>query len=92
MKRTRFDIINEILTLCRVPRAKTRIMYVVNMSYVQTIEYIEELKQRKFLDFNGQTYKTSLLGHEFLEGLDLVLAIWHDHETEKDRRLAIDFL
>ena len=41
IKRTRFEVMYEILSFCRSPRQKTHIMYKCNLSYEQLQKYIE---------------------------------------------------
>jgi predicted transcriptional regulator len=71
IKRGRFEIIYGILTVCRKPARKTRILYKCNLSYNQFQKYLEYLCTHNLLN-NSKTdlktvYHITDKGKEFLE-------------------------
>jgi predicted transcriptional regulator len=71
MKRSRFDIINDILIITEKGKTKTHIMYGVNLSHNQLQEYLSFLQGINLLtlDKNNEKscYKTTQKGFGFLE-------------------------
>lgn len=71
VRRGRFEIINEILTLCKTPTQKTHILYKCNLSYDQIQKYLSFLVENNLLTFfenEGKSfYRTTELGENFLE-------------------------
>ena len=71
VRRGRFEIINEILTLCRTPTQKTHILYKCNLSYDQLQKYLGFLIENDLLTFfekGGKSfYKTAKHGENFLD-------------------------
>lgn len=67
--RSRLDIQASILESARMGAAKTRLMYGANLSYFQTIAYLNELSDLGFLEQSSvsRTYRTSQKGIEFLD-------------------------
>lgn len=77
-RRSKFEISYEILRLCIEPAAKNRIMLFCNLSPKLTKAYLKHLMARGFLEQDrGSYYQTTDWGKEFLEGLDIILQIWH---------------
>jgi predicted transcriptional regulator len=57
--RSMFDMLYDILLLCRVPRQKTYIMYHANLSYAQAMKYISLLSRNGLLvSYNGEYHST----------------------------------
>ncbi len=68
-KRASTEILAEILQLCLVPTAKTRIMYQVNMSYPATLKYLKRLQKLQLLelDHDSKKYRTTEKDIEYLK-------------------------
>jgi predicted transcriptional regulator len=57
--RSMFDMLYDILLLCRAPRPKTYIMYHANLSYAQAVKYISMLTRNGLLaSYNGEYHST----------------------------------
>ena len=72
MKRSRIEIIRDILKVSEYGAKKTKIMYRANMSFAQRNEYLSLLEERDLIenieDNDGNVrYKTSKRGREFLK-------------------------
>ena len=71
VRRGRFEIISEILTLCRTPTQKTHVLYKCNLSYDQLQKYLRFLVENDLLapfEKEGKSfYKTTKRGENFLE-------------------------
>ena len=77
-KRTSLELIASILSTCKQPTTKTRIMQKVYLSWQQTCYYTEELLKRHFIEKEGKIYLLTLLGREFEEGVETLFAIWNN--------------
>lgn len=70
-RRDRLHIMKEIMETSKGGQLKTRIMYIVNLSYTQVNEYLSYLTERGFLNVqvkNGKTfYKTTAKGNIYIE-------------------------
>jgi predicted transcriptional regulator len=71
LKRSRFDIINDILNIAKIEKTKTPILYGANLSFNQLQEYLVLLVDLNLLSLNendGKScYKTTDKGSNFLE-------------------------
>ncbi len=71
VRRGRFEIVNEILTLCKAPTQKTHILYKCNLSYDQVRKYLDFLVSNnllKSLSEGGRNYyQTTKKGRKFTE-------------------------
>jgi len=71
LRRGRFEIINEILLLCRTPTRKTRILYKCNLSYEQLKKYLDFLVSNNLLksfERDGKDfYEITENGRRFIE-------------------------
>lgn len=71
-KRGRLEIVYGILSLCRKPTRKTRILYGCNLSYEQLQRYLEFLVSHELLySFRSKGrafYRRTDKGKEFLDG------------------------
>jgi predicted transcriptional regulator len=57
--RSMFDVLYDILLLCRVPKPKTYIIYHANLSYSQAVKYISLLTRNGLLaSYNGEYHST----------------------------------
>jgi predicted transcriptional regulator len=75
VKRDRFEIIAGILQVARNGAKKTHVMYLCNLSYSQTNNYLNHLLRIGFLRI-GNSYHTTERGLRFLktyEALELLL-------------------
>jgi predicted transcriptional regulator len=68
-KRDHLEIMAEILSLCKQPQTKTRVMYGTNLSYKMLQRYLSELQSRGFLEVHHSLtkYVASRKGLNFLE-------------------------
>jgi len=74
--RSRFEIVRDILNICRKPSAKTRVMNIANMSYTQREHYLRELTKRGLIECCDNRYLITNYGKEFLEGLEIIIGMW----------------
>jgi len=73
LRRSRFEVIYEILSFCRMERQKTRIMYKCNLSFRLLKKYIDFLLDRRLLENSEENrYHTTLQGMRFLEGYKII--------------------
>lgn len=68
-RRISLEIMAEILILCQEPRARTRVMYLTNLSHKLLVKYLGALQNLRLLEVYGsaQKYATTMKGLEFLE-------------------------
>jgi predicted transcriptional regulator len=66
-RRGSFEIIFQILNLCRQGKGKTGIMYQTNLSYKQCKRYVDDLLSRRLIWLNDGKYVTTLKGKRLLE-------------------------
>jgi len=68
-KRNRLEIMAEILSLCKQPQTKTKVLYTTNLSWKMRQEYVCELQSRGFLEVHPSLtrYVTTRKGLVFLE-------------------------
>ncbi len=66
MKRSRLEIMSDILQVCLSPSGKTQVMYKNNLSFTQLNTYLEVLISLKLLAFHTGKYKTTQKGRIFL--------------------------
>ena len=67
LKRERVEIIAEILCYCNQQKAKTEIMYKVNLNYAQLKRYLKCLTSQGLLVADMNKYATTRKGHRFLK-------------------------
>jgi len=67
--RDHLEIMAEILSLCKQPQTKTKVMYGTNLSYKMLQRYLSELQSEGFLEVHHSLtkYVTSQKGLNFLE-------------------------
>ena len=83
-RRSKFNIVSEILTLCKNPIKKTRIMNYGNLSFEQTKKYLEVLILKGLIRRNCEGfYQTTRFGDEFSEGLTTLLLLWNNNDVER---------
>ena len=66
-KRSRMEIIAEILVLCDKQKAKTSIMYKTNLNYAQLKSQLKFLTAQGMLSYTTGKYSTTDKGYQFLE-------------------------
>ncbi len=68
-KRNRLEIMAEILSLCKQPQTKTKVMYGTNLSYKMLQKYLSQLQSRGLLEVHHSLtkYMTTQKGLDFLE-------------------------
>ncbi|NIR87535.1 hypothetical protein GWO13_08265 [Candidatus Bathyarchaeota archaeon] len=69
MARDSFEIIAEILSLCKEPQTKTRVMYGTNLSYKMLQRHLSKLQSQGFLEVHHSLtkYVTTQKGLDFLQ-------------------------
>jgi len=69
VKRVSFEIMAEILSLCKQPQTKTRVMYGTNLSWRMLQKYLSQLKSRGLLEVHHSPikYTTTRKGLKFVE-------------------------
>jgi len=68
-KRTNLEITAEILSFCRKPRIKTRVMYNTNLSWQMLQKYLSQLRSLGLLEVHHSVtkYATTQKGVKFVE-------------------------
>jgi predicted transcriptional regulator len=66
-KRGRLEIMAEILCYCEQQKAKTKIMYKINLNYAQLKRHLKSLTSQGLLTTNKNKYATTQKGYRFLE-------------------------
>ena len=66
-KRSRMEIMAQILSFCFQKRSKTRIMYATNINYAQLKGYLNFLTSQGLLTQNSGEYVIAEKGYRFLE-------------------------
>lgn len=66
-KRERMEIMAEILCHCNQQKAKTDIMYKVNLNYAQLKKYLEYMTSQGLLVADRNKYAATLKGQRFLK-------------------------
>ena len=67
LKRERMEIMAEILCYCNQQKAKTDIMYKVNLNYGQLKKYLEYMTFQGLLAADRNKYVATLKGQRFLK-------------------------
>ena len=65
-KRGRMEIMAEILLFCDQQKAKTKIMYSINLNYEQLKRHLRSLTAQGLLSINKGKYATTQKGYRFL--------------------------
>jgi predicted transcriptional regulator len=71
-KRTAYEIVWKILDYCKEPRRLTNIMQSCNLNAPTARKYLDLLGLRQMLSMNGEHYKTTKDGLEYLELIEEV--------------------
>jgi len=79
-KRSWVEIFGELLATCRTPTKKTHVMYRLSSSYKLTKKYLRIAIQRGMIEKQGNTYLTTHLGLEWLEGLETLWQMLHEKD------------
>lgn len=61
------DIMAEILEISRLGAKKTWIVYKANLNFKLVKEYLDELMEKRLINFDGSLYETTDQGLDFLE-------------------------
>ena len=69
-KRSRFEIIHDVLMQCKNGAKRTWIMYGSNLSYDLTTNYLNELMKRGFIENRDGLYYLTESGKKLLDLLD----------------------
>jgi predicted transcriptional regulator len=65
-RRGRMEIMAEILLFCSQQKAKTKIMYNINLNYAQLKSHLRSLTAQGLLATNKDKYATTQKGYRFL--------------------------
>ena len=79
MRRTRYDIIFNILDVCTKNQKLTDILRKCALSWYQSIKYLYELNHNGLLKKNGEFYRTTEEGRIFLRKFEEVQAKLNSH-------------
>lgn len=71
-RRSKYEIIVDILRTARYGEKKTRIMSVTKLSYAQLKYYLDLLYQEGFLENCKGFYTTTLKGHQFIKDFETI--------------------
>ena len=66
MRRSRFEIVADILQTCLSPQCKTRVMCKVKLNFTQANEYLSQLTSLGLLSQEKRKYKTTDKGRRFI--------------------------
>jgi predicted transcriptional regulator len=66
MRRSKLEIVADILQVCLVPRGKTRIMCKVRLNFTQAKDYLSNLTSLGLLSQKNGKYKTTDKGRQFI--------------------------
>jgi predicted transcriptional regulator len=91
-RRGRFEIIAEILLLCRRPQGKTRVMYETNLSYSMLQMYLNNLIALKLIEVHHskKKYATTQKGTVFLQKWLSLSDLLTEEQTFKDKSRSLD--
>ena len=79
-KRSRYEIIHDVLDQCQTPSRKTWVMYKANLSYDLVGKYLDDLKAKGYVETTNGLYHVTEKGKELLE----ILRAWKQKKTEID--------
>jgi len=71
-RRSKYDIIVDILKSAINGERKTKIMTATRLSYAQLKFYLDLLYREGFLENSSGLYKTTLKGYEFLKNFEAI--------------------
>ena len=66
MRRSRFEIVADIMQACLLPRGKTRIMCKVKLNFTQANDYLSQLTSLGLLSQENGKYVTTGKGRQFI--------------------------
>jgi len=66
MRRSKLEIVADILQACLVPRGKTRIMCKVRLNFTHATDYLSHLTSIGLLSQKNGKYKTTDKGRQFI--------------------------
>jgi len=75
MRRSRFEIVADVMQACLVPRGKTRIMCKVKLNFTQANAYLSQLTSLGLLSKTSGKYKTTEKGRQFISAYNHLGAI-----------------
>ena len=80
-RRTHLAIMAEILSFCRKPQLKTRVMYHSNLSWKLSQEYLLMLESKELLQVHHSPikYVTTQKGLEFVEKWSQLTVLLHSY-------------
>ncbi|MBN1235564.1 MAG: winged helix-turn-helix domain-containing protein [Methanotrichaceae archaeon] len=83
MKRSRPEIISEILGICRNGANKTRIVYQANLNFKTINPYLQLLVKNNLIESDQGKYKTTEKGAVLLENINQVNdQLYDNYESE----------
>ena len=81
-RRSRFEIMANILGVAVYGAKKTNIMYKANLSFTQLNEYLKILVNANLLEKNGSIYSTTQKGKFFYEKCEELIGMLQDDPPE----------
>ena len=91
MKRSRREIITEILEICRDGANKTRIVYGANLNFRTATQYLQGLIDNHLIDVDLGKYQTTKKGISLLERVNQVNKQLYRHEKTEPRAVEESF-
>ncbi len=79
-KRSKYEIIHDVLDQCQTGSKKTWVMYRANLSYDLTTEYLDDLVKSGLVEPKDGLYYTTDKGKQLLE----LLKAWRQKKSELD--------
>ena len=72
-KRSKFEIIEEVLEVCKRGARKTRVVYCTDLNFTLAREYLARLKSCGLIEERGDLFYTTDQGKRFLHQLGGIL-------------------
>jgi predicted transcriptional regulator len=79
-KRSKYEIMHDVLDQCQTGSKKTWVMYRANLSYDLTIQYLDDLVKMGLVEPKDGLYYTTEKGKQLLE----LLKTWRQKKAELD--------
>jgi predicted transcriptional regulator len=89
MRRTRQEILSEILEICKKGASKTQIVYRVNLNFKMVNLYLDILIKKDLIrscQDNGKLYKTTPEGANLLDTINQINDVLLDDRVKVDRK------
>lgn len=80
MKRSKYQIISEILEICISGANKTKVVYQANLNFRTVNPYLEELIRNHLIDLEQHEYITTSDGISLLENINYINKQLYGHD------------